>query len=102
VSAGRRPLTPAELQSRIVITVPEYAATFGYDQRTVRRAIREGQIPALQVGDTWRILVVPLLKQCGLDLDLKDSEAGVATPGARHDISHQLADRHLHDHPPAA
>jgi excisionase family DNA binding protein len=98
----REPLTPAELRSRIVLTVPEYAATFFADERTVRRAIQEGQIQALQVGNTWRILVAPLLKHCGL-LDLEDSEAVSATDtAARSDLRHLKAIRHDHSDPPAA
>jgi excisionase family DNA binding protein len=68
----RKPLSPDELGRRVVITVQEYAATFGADGRTVRKAIRAGQIHAVQVGDTWRIPVAPLLRQCGLDPE--DSE----------------------------
>jgi excisionase family DNA binding protein len=79
----RKPLSPDELGRRVVITVQEYAATFGADQRTVRKAIRAGQIRAVQVGDIWRIPVAPLLRQCGLDLE--DSEG------------RQLASRHDFD-----
>ena len=61
-----QPLLPDELRSRVVITVGEYAATFFADERTVRRDIKAGKIQALQVGDTWRIPVAPLLVQCGL------------------------------------
>jgi hypothetical protein len=78
MSTAREPLTPAQLRSRVVISVPEYAATFDADERTVRRAIREGQIQALQIGDIWRIPVAPLLRQCGLDLE--NSDAGGGTP----------------------
>jgi hypothetical protein len=66
MSAARKPLTVAELVTRVVITVPEYAATFCADERTVRRAIKYGQIQALLIGGTWRIPVAPLLPQCGL------------------------------------
>ena len=82
----RRPLSLADLQNRVVITVPEYAATFCADERTVRRAIRDGQIQALQIGDTWRIPVTPLLRQCGLadaepaESDLDNGDAAVTTP----------------------
>lgn len=96
-----QPLTVAELQSRIVITVPEFSTTFEVDDRTARRAIREGQLAAIQIGGTWRVLVAPLLRQCGLDLP-EDSEARDANPGTRHDISHRLAQRHLYDHSPAS
>jgi excisionase family DNA binding protein len=76
MSAARKPLTAPELQSRIVITVPEYAATFGLDERTARRAIRDGQLAAIQIGDTWRIPTRPLLRQCGLDQEDSDNVSG--------------------------
>ena len=94
--------TLEELRTWIFATVPEIATVTRNDPRTIRKAIQMGEIPACRFGDTIRIPVAPFLKQCGLDLDSEDSEAGVTTPGVRHDISHQLADRHIHDHPPAA
>jgi excisionase family DNA binding protein len=76
MSTTRQPLTPNELCGRIVITVPEYAATFGYDERTVRRAVRDGQIQALQIGDTWRIPTAPLLRQLGITPENSEGEPG--------------------------
>jgi excisionase family DNA binding protein len=102
----RKPLTPAELRSRVVITVAEYAVTFSYDERTVRRAIREGQLQALQVGDTWRIPVAPLLQRCGLadpaEFDLENSDAAADHRGIRSDIRPLKAiNRYGHFDPPA-
>jgi hypothetical protein len=87
-----------------VITIGEYAATFLVDERTARRSIREGQLRALQIGDTWRIVVAPLLRQCGLlddataepgpGIDLENSEAGVGTPASA-SVRH-LADQCSH------
>jgi hypothetical protein len=107
---GREPLTPAELRGRVVITVPEHAATFFADERTVRRDIQEGRLQAIQVGTTWRILVAPLLQQCGLadaetaEFDLEDSEAVSPTDTAtRSDIRPLKAiNRCGHFDPPAA
>jgi hypothetical protein len=106
---GREPLTPAELRGRVVITVPEHAATFFADERTVRRDIQEGRLQAIQVGTTWRILVAPLLQQYGLadaetaEFDLEDSEAVSATDTAtRSDLRHLKAIRHGNFDPPAA
>ncbi len=92
----RQPLALTELSSRIVITVPEYAATFDVDERTARRAIREGQLHALRIGDTWRIPVAPLLQKCGLadpnptEIDLANSEAASATDTAARSDLHPL------------
>jgi hypothetical protein len=102
VSAARGPLTAAELQSRIVITVPEYSATFFADERTVRRDIKDGRLQALQVGTTWRILVAPLLRQCGLDLETETSEAPSATEDAAAPTLRLAKTGQSHDHPPAA
>lgn len=43
------------LEGRLFATVPEIAEIFGYDERTVRRGIKAGQIPAVQVGATHRV-----------------------------------------------
>jgi excisionase family DNA binding protein len=45
------------LQGRLFATIPETAAIFAYDQRTVRRAILAGEIPGVRAGSTWRIPV---------------------------------------------
>jgi hypothetical protein len=110
VSACRRRLTPAELQNRVVLTVPEYAATFFVDERTARRDIKEGRLKAIQVGTTWRILVAPLLALCGLadadstEIDLANSEAVPATDtAARSDLRPLKAtNRYGNFDPPAA
>jgi excisionase family DNA binding protein len=104
----RQPLTLAELLSRVVLTVPEYAATFDVDERTARRAIREGQLHALRIGDTWRIPVAPLLQKCGLadadptGIDLANSEAAPASTATRSDHRPLKAIRHDNFDPPAA
>jgi excisionase family DNA binding protein len=42
---------------RLFLSVPELSALFGLDSqgRTVRRAIRQGEIPATRVGLQWHI-----------------------------------------------
>ncbi|MEV4107745.1 helix-turn-helix domain-containing protein [Nonomuraea sp. NPDC049695] len=54
---------------RLFATVPETAGLFGADERTVRRAIKDGQIPAVQVGATYRVPVAWLRAQALVDLD---------------------------------
>jgi excisionase family DNA binding protein len=83
-----------------VITVLEYAATFCADERTVRRAIKDGQIQALQVGTTWRIPVAPLLSRCGIDLE--NSEGGPASPPVATTPTPLNAIGQSHDHPSTA
>jgi hypothetical protein len=96
----RRPLSVADLQNRVVITVPEYAATFCADERTERRAIREGKLQAVQLGDTWRIPVAALLKQCGIDLENSEGEPG--SPPVAMTPTPLKAIGQSHDHPPVA
>jgi hypothetical protein len=102
----REPLSPAELRGRVVITVPEFAATFFSDERTVRRDIKEGRLQALQVGTTWRILVAPLLQQCALadaePFDLEDGDAAVTTRGIRSDTRPLKATDYGNDNDPTA
>jgi excisionase family DNA binding protein len=81
---NRKPLSPDELRRRIVITVQEYAVTFSANERTVHRAMRDGQIPALQIGTTWRIPVAPLLQQCGLASEDSEAAGGARGISPRH------------------
>ncbi len=50
-------LTLADLEHRDFATVPEYAAVLRCDPRTVRSAIKAGEIPAVKVGTEYRIPV---------------------------------------------
>lgn len=55
-------MTLAELQERLFIDVPEAAAqVFRVDERTVRRAIADGQIPGVKVGNKTLIPVPKLV-----------------------------------------
>ena len=95
------PLALEELRTWIFATRSDIAAVLKTDVRTIGRAIESGVIPAVRISDsTIRIPVQPFLKACGFEPE--DGEALAGNPGARHDISHQLPDRHPHDHPPPA
>jgi excisionase family DNA binding protein len=56
-------LTLADLAGCLFATVPEAAAILRYDVRTVRRAIADGDIPAVRAGVTYRIPVAWLRAQ---------------------------------------
>lgn len=59
--------SPSELpHGRLFATVPEFVRVSGYDQRTVRKGIEAGEIPAFRVGATWRIPVAWIREQAGL------------------------------------
>ncbi len=75
------PLSPDELRCRVVITVAEFAATWDMDERSVRRAIRAGEIQAQQFGNLWRIPTRPLLRQCGLDDLEENANVSGGSPG---------------------
>ncbi|WP_326826440.1 helix-turn-helix domain-containing protein [Streptosporangium sp. NBC_01756] len=47
--------SPILFEGRLFATVSEVAEVLGYDERTVRRGIKDGQIPATQVGVTHRV-----------------------------------------------
>ena len=52
---------------RLFATVPEFVKVSGYDQRTVRKGIEAGEIPAIRVGATWRIPVAWIREQARVD-----------------------------------
>jgi hypothetical protein len=56
------------LDGRLFASVPETSAIFGYDRqgRTVRKGIEAGEIPAIRVGNTWRVPVVWIREQVRL------------------------------------
>jgi excisionase family DNA binding protein len=65
-------MTPDELRSRNFITVQQAAAdVFHVDERTIRRGIEEGQIPAVKIG-TKTLISAP---------QLAEMIAPTATPG---------------------
>lgn len=58
---------PALLEGRLFASVPEVAEIFRWDERTIRRGIKDGQIPATQVGATHRIPVAWIRAQALLE-----------------------------------
>lgn len=79
-------MTPDELRGRNFITVQELAAdVLGVDERTARRAIEQGQIPAVKVGNKTLIpaprvaeLIAPAAVPTGVPL----AAVAAAEPGA--------------------
>lgn len=58
---------PAVFDGRLFVSVQELAEVFDYDERTVRQAIKDGQIPATKVGATWRVPTAWVRAQALLD-----------------------------------
>ncbi|MFI9552361.1 helix-turn-helix domain-containing protein [Nonomuraea endophytica] len=66
-----------EMSERLFATVPEVGRLLRADERTIRRAIADGQIPAVRLGATWRIPVAWLRVRALLDPPPDPVEAGV-------------------------
>ncbi|HEY5360300.1 MAG TPA: helix-turn-helix domain-containing protein [Streptosporangiaceae bacterium] len=58
--------TAGILDGKLFADVPETAEILRYDQRTVRRAIEAGEIPAVRAGGRWRVPTTWLRQQAGL------------------------------------
>jgi excisionase family DNA binding protein len=54
------------LQGRLFATTTETAAILEYDGRTIVRAIKGGEIPAIRHGATWRVPVNWIRDQAGI------------------------------------
>jgi excisionase family DNA binding protein len=67
--------TAAEvLDGNLFADVPETAEILRYDERTVRRAIEAGEIPAVRAGERWRVPTAWLRAQARIG----DSDAAAA------------------------
>jgi excisionase family DNA binding protein len=61
------PRTATEiLHGQLFADVPETAEILRYDERTVRRAIEAGEIPAVRAGERWRVPTAWLREQARL------------------------------------
>ena len=56
----------ARLKGKMFATTTEAGAVLRYDQRTIRKAIADGAIPAVRAGATYRIPVAWIMDQAGL------------------------------------
>lgn len=57
------------LKGRLFASTTETAAIFGYDARTIRKAIEAGEIPSVQAGRDRRIPVAWIREQARLGTD---------------------------------
>jgi excisionase family DNA binding protein len=79
------------IRGKFFMTVPEIANLTRVDQRTLRRAIEDGQLAAVRIGNAVRIPTAAFLRLAGLEpaaeIDLANSEAASATDtAARSDL----------------
>jgi excisionase family DNA binding protein len=65
IDHGPVTLEDLEAEGRHFAAVPVVASILDADPRTVRRAIKDGQIPAVKVGATYRVPVAWLRQQAG-------------------------------------
>jgi excisionase family DNA binding protein len=55
------------IRGKLFMTVPEVAELTRVDQRTFRRAIKAGEIPAVRLGNTVRIPTAALLRLAAIE-----------------------------------
>lgn len=77
-------MTLDDLGDRLFAYVPEVAQILGRDERTVRAAIRAGQIPATKTGQRYIVRTSWLREQAG--------GPAISAPAAVSDLD-ELADR---------
>ena len=65
-----------DLNTRLFITVGEFAQLTGSDPRTVRRGIEAGDIPAVRFSQTTRIPVPKIRKLLGLEPSVSGPAVG--------------------------
>jgi excisionase family DNA binding protein len=82
-------VTLDELEGRLFADIPQAAAILGRDERTVRRAAAEGEIPATKVGAKYLIPVAWLREQAG-----EPSAAAAPLPDLD-ELADRVADRVL-------
>lgn len=58
---------PLPFEGRLFVGVSEIAEVFGWDERTIRKAIKVGEIPATKAGATYRVPVAWVHSQALLD-----------------------------------
>ena len=58
--------TLGDLAGQAFADVPQVADILGRDERTIRRAIEAGKIPATQVGSKWSVPIAWLREQAGV------------------------------------
>jgi excisionase family DNA binding protein len=55
------------IRGKLFMTAPEVAELFRVDQRTLRRAIEDGQLDAVRIGNTTRIPTAALLRLAAIE-----------------------------------
>jgi excisionase family DNA binding protein len=99
------------IRGKLFMTVPEVADLTRVDQRTLRRAIEDGQLAAVRIGSAVRIPTAAFLQLARLlepddngtdstEFDFGNSEAAPASTATRSDLRHLKAIRHGNFDPP--
>jgi excisionase family DNA binding protein len=73
----------SDLAGQTFADVPQAARVLGRDERTIRRGIKSGKIPATQIGSKWSVPVAWLREQAGVPEPSPDAD----------ELADQVADR---------
>lgn len=73
-------------EERPWLTVRELSDITGEGVKTIRRALREGQLPLLEVGRFQRIPTAELRRQLGLDADTSEHAKAAPASAASADV----------------
>jgi excisionase family DNA binding protein len=101
VGFGLDELRAAITAGRLFLTVGEFSEFYRCDERTARRGVERGDVPAVRVGSTIRIPVAALLRMAGLETTPENTEAEAVTPASANDFATTRKVCVNHD-PPAA
>lgn len=64
--------TLSDLSGQAFCDVPQVASVLGRDERTVRRAIEAGKIPASKIGNKWAVPTSWLRQEAGVSESAPD------------------------------
>jgi hypothetical protein len=64
-----------DLAGQVFAGVPDVASITGRDERTIRRGIEAGRIPATRIGSKWAVPVAWLRQQAGISESSPDAAA---------------------------
>jgi excisionase family DNA binding protein len=92
----------AAIGSKLFLTVPEVSEYTRVDQRTLRRAIEDGQIPAVRIGNAVRIPTAAFLRMAAIKPEDETAPVGETGAVALLKTPDTTSNGHPHDNDPIA